>query len=69
MLSTLGEIIRDLLLAVGIITVLVVGIIIVIMKMPVGNPRKAPINRALLSIGSNCRSRRLSSSDRAHPGP
>lgn len=52
MLSTLGEIIRDLLLAVGIITVLVVGIIIVIMKMPVGNPLKRLLTALCFRLGA-----------------
>ena len=52
MLSTLGEIIRDLLLAVGIITVLVVGIIIVIMKMPDGNPLKRLLTALCFRLGA-----------------
>lgn len=52
MLSTLGEIIRDLLLAVGIITLLVVGIILVIMNMPAGNPLKRLLTAFCFRLGA-----------------
>jgi hypothetical protein len=52
MLPTLGEIIRDLLLAVGLITVLLVGMIVVIMKMPAGNPLKRLLTALCLRLAA-----------------
>jgi hypothetical protein len=52
MLSTLGEIVRDLLLAVGLITVLLAGMIVVVMKMPAGNPLKRLLTALCFRLGA-----------------
>ena len=52
MLSTLGEIIRDLLIAVGLITVLLAGMIVVVVKMPAGNPLKRILTALCFRLGA-----------------
>jgi hypothetical protein len=61
MLSTVAEIIRDLLIFVGVIAALLIGLIVVVAKLPDTNPLKL-FNCAMLSArsdlggGSNCNS-------------
>jgi hypothetical protein len=69
MLSTLGEIIRDLLLVVGLITVLLVGLILAVMMMPAGNPLKRVLTALCFRLGATAAAAVFGNSDRAHPRP
>jgi hypothetical protein len=50
MLSTIAEIIRDLLIFIGVIAALLIALIVVVSKMPNTNPLK----RVLTAQGSTC---------------
>jgi hypothetical protein len=52
MLSTLGEIVRDLLIAVGVIVVLLVATVIALVKMPAGNPLKRLLTALCFRLGA-----------------
>jgi hypothetical protein len=70
MLSTVAEIIRDLLIFVGVLAALLVALLVVVAKLPDTNPLKTAFNRAMLSArsalggGSNCNSFRTHSRNR-----
>jgi hypothetical protein len=49
MLSTIAEIIRDLLIFIGVIAALLVALVVVVSKMPSTNPPEAHSDRAVLS--------------------
>ena len=54
MLSTIAEIIRDLLIFVGVIAVLLIALVVAVSKMPNTNPLKRVLSALLLSaMGSN----------------
>jgi hypothetical protein len=60
MLSTIAEIIRDLLIIVGVVAALLVALVVVVSKMPNTSPLKAYTDRAVLSArdhigGWSCR--------------
>jgi hypothetical protein len=52
MLSTVAEIIRDLLIFVGVLAALLVALLVVVAKLPDTNPLKTAFNRAMLSTRS-----------------
>ena len=60
MLSTIAEIIRDLLIFVGVIAALLIALVVAVSKMPNANPLKRHTDRAILSArsyigGTSCR--------------
>ena len=52
MLSTIAEIIRDLLIFVGVITALLIALVVVISKMPDANPLKRTLTALSYRLGA-----------------
>jgi hypothetical protein len=52
MLSTLGEIIRDLLIVVGFITIMLAGLLFVIVRMPTRSPLKTTLTALCLRLAA-----------------
>jgi hypothetical protein len=50
--STIAEIIRDLLIFVGVMTLLLVGLLVVLAKMPSGNPLKRLLTALAYRVGA-----------------
>jgi Na+-transporting NADH:ubiquinone oxidoreductase subunit NqrE len=66
MLSTIAEIIRDLLIFVGVIAALLIALVMVVSRMPNTQPVKAGTNRSLLSAMCHIGSGSYCYSVRAH---
>ena len=67
MLSTIAEIIRDLLIFVGVITALLITLVVVVSRMPDTNPLKRGTDCPLLSPWRNIGGGSYRHPGRAHP--
>jgi hypothetical protein len=68
-LSTIEEIIRDLLIFVAVMTALLIILIVVVSKMPSDNPLKRVLTALCYRIGATAAVGRVGGPGRADPGP
>ena len=68
MLSTIAEIIRDLLIFTGVIALLLITLVVVVSRMPTTNPLKRVLTAPLLSARRHIGGRSCCYPVRAHTG-